>query len=405
MRDDRAVADQVERLRRGGAAIAGEHRGRRRTRARAPRRRQLARDAEALAARGPAQQRARQEDRDQGMRGAPAGEHVGHVGHQQEEGRHQGPADRGDGGRDRERAEAREEHELQRGRPRGRGRCPPRTPRPPPQSGPPRARRPAPDRRGGACRLGGPPPARQSSSSGGSVRRRAPGPAERRAWMGGASRFGAVRLLPGAGWPCQASAAPVRAAGALAEHPAVADRSFAAPSGARTGLVGVVRPRSARSGSEPHGRHATSAPALGARREPLAPARARHVRRLAPPSPRRPGGGRGGSRVSGSVFARARAGRSPPRLRATARPPPAQPRAPCPPAGPGSRPGDRSARCRRRRDRCSGARARTPSSSRPRRSAPRARNRRRAGPPPPGRVRSRSSRSACCPAPRTDSTE
>ena len=187
-----------------------------------------------LAARGPAEHHTGQENDDQGMRGAPAGQHVGHVRHQQEEDGHEGPADLGDGGRDGNCAEAREEDHVQgvggapkgRAHPERRGRH--RNPaRPERDAGPGQARRSV------------PPEARLLH-----VSRRPRAVVRPSAWtergpsLGGASRSG----LP---------FDSCRGLGGRATRRSGTGRGSSGASGAGgaaglrggTGLVGVVRPR------------------------------------------------------------------------------------------------------------------------------------------------------------------
>ena len=148
---DRAVAEQVERLRRRGAAVAGKQRSRRIRKRERGEGQELTGEAEVLAARGPAQHHAGQEDGDQGMRGAPAGQHVGHVGHQQEEDGHEAPADLRDGGRD-----GKSPRPARRTRCRGSDAWPRAVPTANAAAAtairPAQSAMPAPDTRGGACR-------------------------------------------------------------------------------------------------------------------------------------------------------------------------------------------------------------------------------------------------------------
>ena len=65
---------------------------------------------EPLAAGGPSQQGAGQQDGDQGVGRAPAGEGVGDVGQQQEEGGHKSPPDLRHGADNRAQSECRHQH-------------------------------------------------------------------------------------------------------------------------------------------------------------------------------------------------------------------------------------------------------------------------------------------------------
>ena len=356
-----------------------------------------------------------------------------------------------DGGRDGDRAEAPPAtHELQRVvRAAERG-ARARRRRRPSRSGPPRARGPPRPARGGACRLSPAsctsvlvlvrgartPPARPDCGAGGRAADRGPAvgpgggfsrlgsrrsarptgarpagsasrlgarsgrPARARIGLGGAPARRRARLGLGGSarprGPAPVAARPsARRGSALARlrSPARLRGSGSARRGLRLrlrpGRLRLARLRSLRSGSRgPRAAGSTRLRRVGR----SAPGSARPPRPLRGPAPRSARGARLRSRCSWGSRRSSAATRATPSAAPTSR----ARITTC--ASPGPVPSDAP-------DRCSGARARTPSSSRRRRSTPRARNRRPAGRPPTGRARSASSRSACCPASRVESTE